>query len=206
MTLVKICGITNLEDALVAQKFGADMLGFNFYPGSKRYIAPSSASVMVGELRAVKIIGVFVNADVEDILTAISYARLDSVQLHGNEDVEFIRSLRKRTNIEIIKAVRVRTMEDIQHLNWFGSDAILLDAFSTKEFGGTGEIFDWQIALAAREKVETVYLAGGLNADNVADAIDAVKPFAVDVASGVESAPGIKDHGKMKAFIANAKN
>lgn len=206
MTLVKICGITNLEDALVAQKFGADMLGFNFYPGSKRYVAPSSASVMVEELRAVKIIGVFVNADVEDILTAISYARLDSVQLHGNEDVEFIRSLRKRTNIEIIKAVRVRTMEDIQDLNWFGSDAILLDAFSAKEFGGTGEIFDWQIALAAREKVETVYLAGGLNADNVADAIEAVKPFAVDVASGIESAPGIKDHGKMKAFIANAKN
>lgn len=205
MTLVKICGITSLDDALAAKAFGADMIGINFYEGSKRYVSPTAAVMLFEELQAVKRIGVFVNAEIEDIVMAIGQVRLDAVQLHGNEDVEFIRTLRKRTNAEILKAVRVRTVEDVEHLTWFGSDAILLDAFSAVEFGGTGEIFDWRIALAAREKVETIYLAGGLNAENVADAIRTVRPFAVDVASGVESSPGKKDHIKMEAFIRNAK-
>jgi phosphoribosylanthranilate isomerase len=206
MTFVKICGITNLDDALAAQAFGADMIGINFYEGSKRFVSVTSAVAMFGDLQAIRKIGVFVNAGIEDIVNAIGQVKLDAVQLHGNENAEFIGTLRKRTAAEIIKAVRVRSAEDIEHLKWFRADSILLDAFSEKEFGGTGEVFDWQIALLAMEKVENVYLAGGLIADNVAEAIRTVRPFAVDVASGVESVPGNKDHTKMEAFITNAKS
>lgn len=203
MTLVKICGITNEEDALAAQRFGADMLGVNFYEGSKRYIAPGAASAIFGDKLSIKKIGVFVNADIDYVVNTIGNVGLAAVQLHGNEDAEYIRSLQNRTSVEIVKAVRVRSIEDVAHLP---SYAVLLDAFSATEFGGTGEIFDWNIALAAKEKVSKLYLAGGLNAENIVEAVCTVRPYAVDVASGVESSPGIKDHKKMEAFIANAKS
>lgn len=206
MTLVKICGITSIGDALAAQAFGADMLGINFYDGSKRFVSVTTAAAMFGDLQAIKKIGVFVNADVDELVHAIDQVKLDAVQLHGNEDAEFVGSLRKRTTVEIIKAVRVKSVNDVQALRWFSADSILLDTFSEKDFGGTGEMFDWQIALEAMKSGGNIYLAGGLNADNVAQAVRSVKPFAVDVASGVESSPGIKDHKKMEMFITNAKS
>lgn len=206
MTLVKICGITSIGDALAAQAFGADMLGINFYDGSKRFVSVTTAAAMFGDLQAIKKIGVFVNADVDELVHAIDQVKLDAVQLHGNEDAEFVGSLRKRTTVEIIKAVRVKSVNDVQALRWFSADSILLDTFSEKDLGGTGEMFDWQIALEAMKSGGNIYLAGGLNADNVAQAVRSVKPFAVDVASGVESSPGIKDHKKMEMFITNAKS
>lgn len=207
MTLVKICGITNLEDATLAGDFGADMIGFNFYPGSKRYISAERVASFVESLTdGITKVGVFVNASVDDILFAKKLARLDAVQLHGNESPQFVAELRDRVKTKIIKAIRIRSVFEVSSLGGFGADAILVDAYSVGEFGGTGETFDWQIACEGREMIDQLFLAGGLRPDNVAEAIRIVKPYAVDVASGVESSPGKKDPKKIEAFIRNAKN
>ncbi len=207
MTLVKICGITNPEDAALAADLGADLIGFNFYPGSKRYISAERVATFVDSLTAgVTKIGVFVNASVDDIIFAKKLALLDAVQLHGNESSQFVAQLRDRVETKVIKAIRIRSVSEISSLGDFGADAILLDTYSVNEFGGTGETFDWQIARDGREKIDKLFLAGGLDPDNVAEAIRIVEPYAVDVASGVESSPGKKDRKKMEAFIKNAKN
>lgn len=207
MTKVKICGITALEDATLAADLGADMIGFNFYPESKRYISPERVASFVGSLaEGVMKVGVFVNASLDDIIFATKLAPLDAIQLHGNESSQFILELRDRVETMIIKAIQIRSVSDISSLGSFGADAVLMDTYSASDFGGTGETFDWQIAREGREKVDQLFLAGGLNAENVHDAIRIVRPYAVDVASGVESSPGKKDRKKMEAFIRNAKN
>ncbi|MDI1243462.1 MAG: phosphoribosylanthranilate isomerase [bacterium] len=207
MTFVKICGITNLEDASLAVDLGADMIGFNFYRGSKRYVSPKgTASIVEGLTEGITKVGVFVNATIGDILFATKLAHLDSVQLHGNESPQFVAELRDRVETKIIKAIRVRSLSEISSLTGFRVDAILLDTYSATDFGGTGETFDWQIARAGREKVDQLILAGGLSLENVAEAIRIVRPYAVDVASGVESSPRKKDPKKLEAFIRNAKN
>lgn len=207
MTKVKICGITNLEDVLLCERFGADEIGLNFYPQSKRYVSPEEAGGLVKGLNSsVRRIGVFVNPTKEDILFARKLAGLDAVQLHGDETPEFVSEIRMDTDIEIIKAVRIRSTDDIANLREFNADAILLDTFSTNGIGGTGETFDWDIARRASQLVKKIYLAGGLNAANIRAAIQIVKPYAVDVASGVESSPGKKDAKKLEAFINNAKS
>lgn len=207
MTKVKICGITNLEDANRVSALGADMLGFNFYSGSKRYVSPEYVASFVDKLAdGINKVGVFVNAKVDDILFAKKLALLDAVQLHGNESSQFVAELRDRVDTTIIKAIRVRSVSDIDSMGGFGADAILLDTYSAGDFGGIGEAFDWNIARDARQSVSRMFLAGGLNPENVADAIQTVRPYAVDVASGVESSPGIKDPKKLEAFIKNAKN
>ncbi|MEO5860333.1 MAG: phosphoribosylanthranilate isomerase [Pyrinomonadaceae bacterium] len=207
MAKVKICGITTLEDALLAAELGADMIGFNFYPGSKRYVSAERVASFVESLNeSVTKIGVFVNASVDDILFAKKLALLDGVQLHGSESSKFITGLRERVETKIIKAIQIRSVSDISSLGDFGADAVLMDSYSASDFGGTGETFDWQIAQEGREKVDQLFLAGGLTPENVAEAIRIVRPYAVDVASGVESSPGKKDPKKMEAFVKNAKN
>lgn len=206
MTMVKICGITSLLDAQHAALCGADAIGFNFYESSKRYISPMEAAAIVdGMTEQVEKIGVFVNSRVEQIVKIKGVVQLDAVQLHGDETPEFIEELRLASDATIIKAVRIGPEFDPTDVLHYKADAILLDAFSKDERGGTGETIDWAMARQVVELVDHVYLAGGLSATNVADAITAVKPFAIDACSLLESSPGIKDREKVAAFIKAAK-
>jgi phosphoribosylanthranilate isomerase len=207
MTLVKICGITNLEDARLAVKCGADAIGFNFFPGSKRYIDEGYVESIVERLQnPITKVGVFVNQPIEEIIETEGIAELDVIQLHGEEPPEFINDLKSMSDAKIIKAFRVNSDFAPEIIDKYDVDAVMLDAYSKNEHGGTGRVFDWQIAAGLAPFIDQMYLAGGLNANNVADAIRIVKPFAVDVASGVESAPGKKDPKKLEAFIRNAKS
>ena len=207
MTKVKICGITNLEDALLSAKFGADALGFNFYAKSLRYIAPEKAREIIEQLPAkVLKVGVFVNESLEKIVEIAAIAKLDALQLHGEETPEYARELKAKTNLEIIKAFRVSPEFKPEDVLEYKVDAILLDAYSPKEHGGTGEIFDWEIAKKVQEIFPKMYLAGGLDQNNVANAFYEVKPFTIDVCSGVESKKGKKDFESLNFFILNLRN
>ena len=204
MVQVKICGITNLKDALAAPAFGADMLGFNFYSKSPRYIQPPAAGAIGSRVpKNIKKVGVFVNETVANIAAVCIAAKLDVVQLHGDEDEELLKQVRAATHLPVIRALRIGGPDDVPETE---ADAVLLDAYSPDSYGGTGEIFEWEKAVALKTRFDEIYLAGGLTPDNVAEAVKAVMPFAVDVASGVELSPRVKDIQKMKAFITNAKN
>jgi phosphoribosylanthranilate isomerase len=206
MTKVKICGITNLEDALLAAEFGADALGFNFYPKSPRYISPEKALEIVRQLpKKVLKVGVFVNESMEKISEIAEIAALNSIQLHGEESAEFARKLKAKTNLEIIKAFRVSPEFEPKEVLQYEVDAILLDAYSPKEHGGTGETFDWEIAKKVQKIFPKMYLAGGLSVENIKTAILEVNPFAVDACSSVEEVKGMKNHTKVKAFIFQVK-
>lgn len=207
MTKIKICGITNLEDARLALDLGADEIGFNFYARSSRYLAPEAAKVIVEGLPGgVATVGVFVNMSIRGVLDVSKTVGLSSIQLHGDEDHEFVRSIRQQAGIRIIKVLRVGASVSFVHDPFRDAHAILLDSYSPKERGGTGRTFDWTVAKEISELFSTVYLAGGLNADNVVEAIQTVRPYAVDVASGVESCRGKKDAEKMKRFIEAVRN
>jgi len=200
MTRVKVCGITNVEDALAALDAGADMLGFNFYARSPRYVSPAEARKIIERLpEGVTSVGVFVNepspADVERIARE---AGLGAVQLHGDETPEFCQELRGLTTI---KALRVGAGYNVESAAAYDTDALLLDAYVVGERGGTGHTFDWTLATLTRERVPRLFLAGGLNPDNVVAAVAAVRPYAVDVCSGVETAPGRKSHELMRRFM-----
>jgi phosphoribosylanthranilate isomerase len=206
MTKVKICGITNLRDALLAVEFGADALGFNFHRGSPRYIEPMAAGEICRQLpgRVLKV-GVFVNEPIDSITNISGVAKLDAIQLHGDETEDFVRAIAERTGLQTIKAFRVTHRFELEVLQRYAPDAFLLDSWSATERGGTGEKFDWIAATLARQMVRKLYLAGGLNPENVAEAIDTVGPYAVDACSGLESSKGIKDREKMRLFIERAK-
>ncbi len=202
MTKVKICGITNLEDALLSAKFGADALGFNFYEKSPRYIAPEKARKIIEQLpQEVLKVGVFVNEDLEKIVEIAKTAKLDALQLHGEETPEFARELKAKTNLEIIKAFRVSPEFKPEDVLQYETDAILLDAYSPKEHGGTGETFDWEIAKKVQEIFPKMYLAGGLSNENIIKAISEVRPFSVDACSCLESKKGVKDRVNLINFI-----
>ena len=206
MTRVKICGITNLEDAQIAIDSGADAIGFNFYRGSKRFVDERDAAVIIQRIQgAITTVGVFVNHSIAEILETQSIAKFDVIQLHGDETQRFVNELRSETNSKIIKAFRVSAEFDVESVDRYNVDAVLLDSFSTMEYGGTGNTLDWNIAAKAAARFSDVYLAGGLTPDNVALAIRKVKPSSVDVASGVESSPGKKDPSRVAAFIKSAK-
>ena len=206
MTKVKICGITNLEDALLSAKFGADALGFNFYEQSPRYITPENAREIIEQLPAkVLKVGVFVNESLDKIVETASIAKLDALQLHGEESPEFASELKAKTNLKIIKAFRVSPQFKPEDVLQYEVDAILLDAYSPKEHGGTGETFDWEIAKKVQEIFPKMYLAGGLNHNNIIRAIDNLKPFAVDSCSGIEYEKGLKDEIKLINFITKGK-
>jgi phosphoribosylanthranilate isomerase len=207
MTKVKICGITNLEDARLSVKFGADALGFNFYPKSPRYITPEIARKIIEQLpKEILKVGVFVNESLEKIAEIAETAKLDALQLHGEETPEFAKELKAKTGLEIIKAFRVSPEFKPGDVLKYEVEAILLDAYNPKEHGGTGETFDWEIAKRMQEIFPKMYLAGGLTHENIVTAIRNIKPFFVDVCSGVESKKGKKDKVKLINFIKSVKN
>ncbi|MEK7795218.1 MAG: phosphoribosylanthranilate isomerase [Candidatus Hydrogenedentota bacterium] len=201
---VKICGITNLEDALAAVDAGADALGFNFAEEAKkkrRYIDFSDAVDIAYSVQPfVTTVAVVTNPDWEDVELYLEY--FDRVQFHGEESPKFCWDWRVRA----IKAFRVSPDFDPEIVVTYPGRAVLLDAYDPKQRGGTGKTLDWDIARRVVEIGKPVILAGGLTPENVADAIRAVRPYAVDVAGGVESAPGKKDHERIRSFIRNAKN
>jgi phosphoribosylanthranilate isomerase len=200
MTRVKICGITNLEDALAAVEAGADLLGFNFYRRSPRYVTPEVARGIIEKLpEPVASVGVFVNEPGPEAVERIAReAGAGAAQLHGDETPEFCSRIR---GLLTIKALRVGPGYDAARAAEFGTDAVLLDAFVKGEWGGTGHTFDWTLARRTRESVPKLFLAGGLTPANVAAAVEAVNPYAVDVCSGVESAPGRKSLRLMRRFV-----
>ena len=200
MARVKVCGITNLNDARASVEAGAYALGFNFYPKSPRYLPPLEAAKIIRQLpEGVFAVGVFVNeTDSAAIKTAAEIAGIHAVQLHGEESPSFCNSL---NDLFIIKALRVGDNFHPAAAASFETDAILLDAFKAGLYGGTGQAFDWTVAARTKEFARKLFLAGGLNATNVGRAIKTVQPYAVDVCSGVESSPGRKDPAKMCAFM-----
>jgi phosphoribosylanthranilate isomerase len=196
---VKICGITNHEDAVAAMDMGADILGFNFYAKSPRYITMEHAAEIIGKLPGfIDLAGVFVNESIEQIHETNSFCQLDWVQLHGDESPEFCRLFLSH-NVKTMKAIRVKDQTDIERANSYFTDAILLDAFNPDKYGGTGLTFDWNIIGHISKRV---FLAGGINPDN---AVEAVKlgVYGIDVCSGIEAEPGRKDHKKMKKLFEN---
>lgn len=201
-TRVKICGITNLGDALAAVEAGADALGFVFYAPSKRYVTPEQAGEIIRKLPPfVTTVGLFVNADVDFVESVLATAQLDLLQFHGDEgNADCVRFGRP-----FIKALRVKPDLDLMQAFSAYPDArgILLDAYRPGVPGGTGEVFDWD--LIPDEIAGAITLAGGLDATNVAHAVAAVGPYAVDVSGGVEAAPGQKDGAKVSAFVEAAK-
>lgn len=197
----KICGITNLEDAHEAIRCGADALGFVFHKASPRYLSPAEAGKIIRRLPPfVNMVGVFVNVAVTEIAEIAKKALLDTVQLHGDEDPDFCSEMME-AGYKVVKAVRVRDRESLSSLSQYPMiNGILLDSYSREVYGGSGEKFDWSLAREAR-KYGRIILAGGLNPENVAEAIREVAPYGVDISSGVEKVPGIKDHEKLRAFF-----
>lgn len=205
MTRIKICGITNLEDARIACECGADMLGFNFYANSPRFVSIDTArSIIAGFSSDAMKVGVFVNEDVDRIADIAGALSLDAIQLHGHEGPAIANELKAMTGCIIMKAFRVSNEWDAREILRYPADEILLDSYSPTEYGGTGETFDWSIAKKLAGDVRLV-LAGGLSATNVAAAIEEVRPYAVDACSRIESSPGKKDPEKLRAFIREAR-
>lgn len=201
MVRVKICGITSLEDALVAVEAGADALGFVFHDDSPRHVTPDEAAGIIAALPPfIQTVGLFVNRPIEYVKDTAARCRIDLVQLHGDEPPEFCDAVERR----VIKAFRVQDITSLDSIRNYRVAAHLLDAYSPTAYGGTGLTFNWDIATVARE-FGPVILAGGLTPDNVRDAIETVQPYAVDVSGGVESAPGRKDPEKVREFIRRAK-
>ena len=203
---VKICGLTNLEDTLVAIEAGVDMIGFNFYPKSPRYLSPAVCAGLVEELRERGIVtvtvGVFVNSPVETVADILEKCDLQLAQLHGDEPPTYLevlgdfayKAIRPKTVTEAREALRQYAGQGVP------APALLLDAHKVGHYGGTGQRGDWGLA-AELARTEPILLAGGLTPDNVSEALSQVRPWGVDVASGVERAPGSKDHQKIEAFL-----
>jgi phosphoribosylanthranilate isomerase len=213
MVKVKICGITNLADALAAIEAGADMLGFNFYQPSSRYIEPQRAREIVHRLKethtdsSMQMVGVFVNEPIESITRIANDVDLDAVQLHGDESPEFCARLQNSfARVTVIKALRVNGAFDPKTPAAYQVDAIMLDAFHEALRGGTGDVIDWNIARSVRDLVPRLILSGGLSSNNVSEAIARVRPFGVDACSRLESSPGRKDATRMKEFVRAVRN
>jgi phosphoribosylanthranilate isomerase len=202
MVRVKICGITNLDDAMAAIDFGADALGFVFFKGSPRCVTPEQASSIISKLPPfTSTVGVFVDESAQEIDKIVSATCIDLIQFHGNEAPEACHASRR-----VVKAIRIKSIDSLEPLKRFRPlvSAFLLDAYAPDSLGGTGLKFNWDIAVEAKQ-FGRIILAGGLTPDNVQKAIQLVKPYGVDVSSGVELEKGRKDHQKMKLFIERAK-
>jgi phosphoribosylanthranilate isomerase len=214
---VKICGLTNLEDALIAIEAGADYLGFILYPPSKRAINEAETQELVANLRTQTdcplLVGVFVNETAEKIKQVLASCRLDLAQLSGDETPNMIADPDSPIYGRSFKALRPQSKEEAEaEAEWFLAPdvgdlpSLLIDAYDPNLYGGSGKTADWSLAANLAKKTERLMLAGGLNPNNVAAAVRQVSPFAVDVASGVETRPGKKDHALVKTFISIAKN
>ena len=201
-TRVKICGITNLADAQAAVGAGADAVGFIFYEKSARNVSAAQAAEISKQLPPyVMRVGVFVNAAEQVILGAIAEAGLTMLQFHGDEPPEFC----GRFGLMSMKAFRIRDAGSLEGISAYETDAYLLDGYSRATLGGTGRTFDWDLAMEAQKFGKPIFISGGLTPENVAAAVRKARPFGVDVSSGVEAAPGKKDHGKVRAFIEAVK-
>lgn len=199
-TKIKFCGLTDAADAEAAIAAGAWALGVILWPGSPRRCRPAvAAEIAATHRRHAQIAGVFVNPTLDEVRRAADEIGLTMLQFHGDEGPIFCREAARRTGCRVIKAARVRSGADIQALTAFHTDFHLLDSYRKGVPGGTGETFAWDLARSHPRDISMI-LSGGLTPDNVGDAIAEVRPYAVDVASGVESAPGRKDHGKLEAF------
>jgi phosphoribosylanthranilate isomerase len=207
MVKVKVCGITSLNDAEKALEFGADLLGFNFYPPSPRCLTPQAAAAIVAELPETSCnVALFVNEPKKRVREVIGRGRLadgrqaySCLQFHGEESADFCRGWERK----IIKAFRVHEKESLLGLDVFPADFLLLDSW-TSGYGGSGTAFPWE--WLAGVNTANLILSGGLTVENVAGAVRRVRPYGVDVCSGVEARPGVKDHGKLKEFIVAAKS
>ena len=203
MTRIKICGITNLEDALAAVAAGADALGFNFYKPSPRYITPQSAREIIEQLLgSVLTVGVFVN---EEAATRIANeAGVTALQLHGDESPEYCRDV--AVHRYVIKTFAVADDFNTDLIKSYEAEAIMLDTRDKKLRGGTGQRFDWSIAQQVSQVVPKLFLAGGLSPENIEEAIETVRPYAVDTCSALEDTPGKKNHERMRAFIETVRS
>ena len=196
-----MCGITNSEDAFCAVQLGATALGFVFYEKSPRFVTPSEAGKIIKQIPPfVTKVGVFVNAEADYLREARDIAGFDVYQFHGDETPEFCAAFGE----DYIKAVRVKDASSLDAVELYDTDAFLFDAYSPDAYGGTGENFSWDVLTRRKLGDKFVILSGGLTPENVRDAIRTVNPYAVDVSSGVESSPGIKDHLKLKRFMEAA--
>ena len=198
MTRVKLCGVTSLDDALLCADHGAWAIGLIFVPRSPRKAKlPAAAEIAAAVRRRVEVVGVFENATLDHVAGVAEQVGLSIVQLHGDEGPSYCAEVARRTGAKVMKAVRVRTAEEVRALRTFHTDLHMLD-------GGGGEPFEWSLARERRSDIPLV-VAGGLTAENVGDAIAATRPFAVDVARGVEASPGVKDPDKVAAFVRAAE-
>ena len=206
MIKVKICGITRLEDGLLASELGAWAIGFIFVKASPRYIEPEKAAEIIKFLpENVQKIGVFANNFVDEILNFVNESKITQIQLHGDETPEFCTTLQEKTGLPIIKAFRIKNSSSLQAINPYKDtvSSILLDSYSEKELGGTGKSFDSDIAIEAKHFGMPIILAGGVNPDNIKNLVIKTVPYGVDISSGVESSKGIKDHNKLKELFFN---
>jgi len=202
MTEIKICGITNIEDALASASVGADALGFVFHTASPRYVTPGKAREIIAVLPPeVCTVGVFVNLAAVEVLRIAQLCGLDFIQLHGGETQDYCRRLPRES---LIKAMSFRSEEEFAAMADYPVRAFLVDAHDPVRFGGTGKTCDWNLAGKAAAR-HPLILAGGLNGENIIAALTAVHPLAVDISSGVETAPGKKDHEKIRAVIASVQ-
>ncbi len=202
MVKVKICGVTSVKDALAAVSAGADALGFNFYRPSPRYIEPVRALAIREALPPfVATVGVFVDAEPDQVQDICRFARLDCAQLHGRETPRMVGRVR---DVTVIKAIRIQGEDDLAELERYNAAAYLLDSFVPGVPGGTGMTFDWDLARRATSRAKVI-LAGGLTPENVAFAVASARPYAVDVASGVETTPGVKSRSLLGRFVRAAK-
>jgi len=198
MVKLKICGITNISDAYMAAECGVDALGFIFYPKSQRYVAPAKAKEIIQKLPWEMItVGVFVNQEIHAVKEIVSFCRLHLIQLHGDESPEYCGQFPTST---LIKAVSYHTEKEIQELKNYPVAAILMDAREAGHYGGTGKNSDWRLAIKVKETHHLI-LAGGLNRENIREAIVRVRPQAVDINSGVEISPGKKDPQKIREIM-----
>lgn len=205
MLEIKICGITNYEDAELAARNGATALGFNFYRGSTRYIEPLEAARIIERLpEQIRKIGVFVNSAVDRIQRYVEISGIESIQLHGDEKIGAVKAAGKLTGLEVIKALRVKEGFEPGDVCSTGADAVLLDTYSPESYGGTGECFSWSLASESCRLFHKIYLAGGLGPENVAEAIEAVRPFGIDSCSALERHPGKKEPEKLISFLQSA--
>lgn len=199
--LVKICGITNVDDALDAVELGADFLGFNFYPDSLRYVDPDLAREIIDDIPgAIQKVGVFVNADPAYVINLAVDLQLDILQFHGDETPEYCNEFGRPW----WKAFRLKDETELSQIKLYESSVFVVDSFVEKAFGGTGVVSNWDLSIQAKQYGQLV-LSGGLKPDNIELAVRTVRPYAVDVASGIELSPGIKDRHKMEEFILRAK-
>jgi phosphoribosylanthranilate isomerase len=204
---VKFCGITNVDDAAEAVRLGAWAVGLIHYEASPRNVEPAAAAEIAAAFRRkVEVVGVFVNPTLAEVVRAVEDEQLSMVQLNGEEGASFCAEVARRAGVKVIKAIHVASAADVHAADAFRSvDYHLFDRKADALWGGTGETFDWELLRNHRSDVPAI-LAGGLRPDNVAEAVEIVRPYAVDVASGVEAEPGRKDHAKMAAFFEAANS